>query len=80
MVVETLPRFYQYIISNKYSLNQHEYQACLLFRLHVNALSVSNLLGVSPATITKVSKSILRKQFEKEGNSKDVMEMLSDLC
>lgn len=80
MVVETLPRFYQYIISNKYSLNQHEYQACLLFRLHVNALSVSNLLGVSPATITKVSKSILRKLFEKEGNSKDVMEMLSDLC
>ncbi len=80
MVIEVLPAFYQLISDKSYSLNEHEFDASILFRLHVNAFSVGVMLGVSPSTVTKISKSLMKKLFQEEGTSKNLMEKLLEYC
>jgi heme exporter protein D len=80
LVAEVLPGFCQFLANKKHLLNENEYVACLLFRLHANALFVSVQLGKSPTAITKLSKSVSRKLFDKEENSKNLSQRLSRLC
>ena len=80
MVIEVLPAFYQLISDKSYSLNEHEFDASILFRLHVNAFSVGVMLGISPSSVTKISKSLMKKLFQEEGTSKNLMEKLLEYC
>ena len=80
MVIEVLPAFYQLISDKSYSLNEHEFDASILFRLHINAFSVGVMLGVSPSSVTKISKSLMKKLFQEEGTSKNLMEKLLEYC
>ena len=80
LVREVLPGFYQFISNKKYSLNEAEYNTCVLFRLHVKAFSAGALLGKSPAAITKISKSVMMKLFHENGNSRELIEKLQGIC
>ena len=77
MVREILPGFYQFITNKRYSLNESEFNTCVLFRLHVKALGASLLLDKSPAAITKISKSAMMKLFKSEGKSRELIDKLS---
>jgi len=77
MVREILPGFYQFITNKSYSLNEAEFNTCVLFRLHVKALGASLLLDKSPAAITKISKSAMMKLFISEGKSRELIDKLS---
>ena len=77
MVREILPGFYQFITNKSYSLNEAEFNTCVLFRLHVKALGASLLLDKSPAAITKISKSAMMKLFKSEGKSRELIDKLS---
>ena len=73
---EVLPGFSQFITNKKYSLNEAEYNTCVLFRLHVKAFGAGVVLGKSPAAITKISKSVMMKLFRENGNSRELIEKL----
>ena len=80
LVREVLPVFYQFITNKKFSLNEAEYNVCVLFRLHVKAFGASVLLDKSPAAITKISKAVMEKLFGESGNSRELIEKLSFVC
>ena len=80
LVRETLPGFYQFISNKKHALNEAEYNVCILFRLHVRAFGVSVLLDKSPASITKISKAVLEKLFQENGNSRELITKLMEIC
>ncbi len=76
MVINNLPDFHNFISSNKYALTKHEYEACMLFRLHVKPLSISVLMGVSPSLVTRISKTLLMKLFSENGDKNDLIAWL----
>ena len=80
LVIEVLPRFYSFISAKEHELIPKEYYTCILLRLHVPPVIVSNFLEVHPSYVTKLSKQILWKLFNKEGTSKDLSKLLSDIC
>ena len=80
LVIELVPNFYQFISDKAYALNEHEYNAAILFRLHVNASSIGIMLNVSPSAVTKFSKSLMKKLFNEAGNSKELAEKLAGFC
>ena len=76
LIIEILPEFHSFISAKKYSLSIHEYHTCLLLRLYVSPKPASNLMGLSPSTITKSCKSILNKVFNTDGSAKELKEKL----
>ena len=76
IVIDLLPGFHQFALSEQYNLNTKEYRTLLLLRLHVNPKRISYLIGCSPQNITRMSKSILSKVFHTEGNSTDLSERI----
>lgn len=79
MVIEFFPSFYQFISSKKYALNEKEFNTCILIRLHFRPKDICNLLGVSPAYITKIRNTMMKKLFGVEGNSKKLDEEILGL-
>ena len=77
LIINKLPEFYQFISSNKFALTRHEYEACILFRLHLRPSPISVLMGVSPSMVTKLSKTLLVKLFNDSGNKNDLMALLN---
>ena len=78
LVKEYMPGFYDFIISN-FRINSVEYKICLLLRLHFKAGEIANMLGVTPAYISKTSTEILGGTFVKKGSSKELYKELSKL-
>ena len=76
LVSEYFPGFYDFAISNL-QINSTEYKICLLLRLHFKAGEIANMLGVTPAYISKISTEILAGLYGKKGSSK---ELYKELC
>jgi hypothetical protein len=76
LVKEYMPGFYDFIVSNL-RINSVEYKICLLLRLHFKAGEIANMLGVTPAYISKTSTEILAGLYGKKGSSK---ELYKELC
>ena len=72
LIIEMLPGFYQYIMSEQYKISVNEYRTLLLLRLHVNPKPISNLLGCTPQNVTKISKAVLSKLFHTTGTCSDL--------
>lgn len=79
MVIDFFPSFYQFISSKKYALNEKEFNTCILIRMHFRPKDICNLLGVSPAYITKIRNTMMKKLFGVEGTSKQLDEKLLSL-
>lgn len=80
LVMEVIPEFYQFISNKRYALNVNEFRTCILFRIHIKAGGISNVLDVTPSYVTKMSKQLLVKLFESDGTSKDLIEKLLAIC
>ena len=80
LVIEVLPGYFQFLSNNQYILNPKEYRMCVLLRLHVNARSASNLIGVSPSSVTKMSKNVSKAIFERELTAKDLITELMEIA
>ncbi len=72
LIIETLPGFYQYVMSEQYKIGINEYRTLLLLRLHVNPKPISYLLGCTPQNVTKISKTVLSKLFHVTGTCSDL--------
>ena len=80
MIINILPQFHEFISAKRFALTEHEYEACVLFRLHVKPMPISVLMGVSPSTVTKLSKTLLKKLFDENGDKDDLMAILGNYC
>ena len=80
LVIEVLPGYFQFLSNNQYILNPKEYRMCVLLRLHVNARSAGNLIGVSPSSVTKMSKNVSKAIFERELTAKDLITELMEIA
>lgn len=78
MIINTLPNFYKFISSKKFELNDKEFKTCILIRLHLPPGDIAKMLDVSPAYITKIRNSMMKKLFGVEGKSKELDAMLMD--
>ena len=78
MVINALPNFYKFISSKKFDLNDKEFKTCILIRLHLPPGDIAKILDVSPAYITKIRNSMMKKLFGVEGKSKELDTMLMD--
>ena len=79
LIKETLPNFYNYIISERYKITRREYKICLLFRLHVRTKEVSGLLGIAQTQISRSSRDAFLKLFTISGTGKDLMKHLESI-
>ncbi len=66
-VRENLPDFWELISNNRQRLTEHDYQVCILVRLRIKPQSISNMLNLSPASISKIRSNLLYKLFGTEG-------------
>ena len=78
LLINTLPNFYKFISSKKFELNDKEFKTCILIRLHLPPGDIAKMLDVSPAYITKIRNSMMKKLFGVEGKSKELDTMLMD--
>ena len=69
LVIDLLPGFYEFVMSEQYKLTVSEYRTLLLLRLHISPKPISYMLGYTPQNITRLSKSVLQKVFGIDGNS-----------
>ena len=76
LVIELLPGFYQYFMSEQYKLTVNEYRTVLLLRLHVKPKPISFLLGCTPQNVTKISKTVLSKFFNTDGTCADLSNLI----
>ena len=79
LVIDLFPGFYNFVMSELYKLNVNEYHTLLLLRLHISPKPISNMLGYTPQNITRLSKSILEKVFDADGNSWDLSTRIKDM-
>ena len=78
MVIESLPELNNLLLSRQNDLNKKEFDLCVLFRLGFLSKETSNILKVSPARISQMSTSVLKKLFKlNEGGAK---ELIAKLC
>ena len=78
LVKEYIPGFYDFMVSD-FRIDSVEYKICLLLRLHFKAGEIANMLGVTPAYISKTSTEILAGTFVKKGSSKELYKELSKI-
>ena len=78
MVIESLPELNNLLLLRQNDLNKKEFDLCVLFRLGFLSKETSNILKVSPARISQMSTSVLKKLFKlNEGGAK---ELIAKLC
>ena len=80
MVLEVMPGFNHFLINKRHSLNDIQFETCLLLRLHVPQSSISEMLGVSAPYIQKMCKKSLKTLFGEEGTGTDLYKRLAEIC
>lgn len=78
MVIEMLPGFYSLISSKKLELSDKEFKTCILARLGFIQKEVANLIGVSPAYISKIHHNLMIKLLGVDGKFEDLIKSLKE--
>lgn len=73
---ELFPEFHNLLIANKHLLNQNEFNACILMRMHFKPADLMNMLGISSAYSNKIRKTLLQKLFNSEGRADEFDERI----
>lgn len=76
MMAEYLPGFDDFMESKSPWLSPHEYNICMLLRLHFKAVEVSGMLGLSKSMVSQVSSDVMYKVFNEHGSSKELSNRL----
>lgn len=76
LAIEHFPLFWEYISSKKFALNESEFNTCVLIRLHVRPVSISEMLEVTTGYVSKVRIRLYEKLFGEQGTSKQFDERI----
>lgn len=79
LVIEYLPGFNDFLLSNTYQLNETKYNICILLRLHFKSVDISKILGIRPASVSEACSSIMKKIFDEEGSAKELSLKLNEI-
>ena len=70
-VIEHYPTCYKFISDNQYNLNVMEFNTCILIRLGYAPKVISHFLDRSPAYISKIRITLLKRMYGIEGKPHD---------
>ncbi len=70
-VVEHSPNCYKFISDNQYNLNVMEFNTCILIRLGYAPKVISHFLNCSPAYISKIRITLLKRMYGMEGKPQE---------
>ncbi len=70
-VVEHYPTCYKFVSDNQYNLNLMEFNTCILIRLGYAPKVISHFLDCSPAYISKIRITLLKRMYGIEGKPHD---------
>jgi len=73
---ELFPDFHNLLIANNHLLNQNEFNACILVRMHFKPSDLMNMLGISSSYSNKIRKTLLQKLFESVGKAEEFDEKI----
>ena len=73
---ELFPDFHNLLIANKHLLNQNEFNACILVRMHFKPSDLMNMLGISSSYSNKIRKTLLQKLFNSVGKAEEFDEKI----
>ena len=76
---ELFPNFHQLLITKRHLLNQNEFNACFLVRMHFKPSDIINMLSVSSAYSTKIRKNLLQKLFDVEGKAEEFDNKITEI-
>ena len=79
LVIEYLPGFNDFLLSNTYQLNETKYNICILLRLHFKSVDISKILGIRPASVSEACSSIMKKIFHEDGSAKELTLKLNEI-
>lgn len=79
LTIEYFPEFYEFISSQRFSLNKNEFNTCVLIRLYVKPNIIGYLLDISPAYVSKMRSDMLYKLFGIIGKPKEFDEILQGM-
>ena len=79
LVKNVLPEAYHFISAKCPNTDSSEYRTCILFSLGYGVKDVSNMLNVSKAYISKISRTMLRNFFGEDGSGKEFSKRLQHL-
>lgn len=79
LVVIYFPRFYEFISSQRFSLNKNEFNVCLFIRLYIKPNNVCHLLNVSPSYVSKMRSEMLHRLFGVTGKPKEFDERIQNI-
>ena len=70
-VIENYPSCYKFISEKDFNLNMMEFNTCILIRLGYAPKVISHFLDCSPAYISKIRITLLKKMYEIEGKPQE---------
>ena len=70
-VIEHYPTCYKFISDNQYNLNVMEFNTCILIRLGYAPKVISHFIDCSPAYISKIRITLLKRMYGIEGKPHD---------
>lgn len=70
-VIEHYPSCYKFISDNQYNLNVMEFNTCILIRLGYAPKVISHFIDCSPAYISKIRITLLKRMYGIEGKPHD---------
>ena len=71
--------FWELLLNHRSQLSDNEYKVCLLTRLGIKPKSISNMLDLSPSSISKIRISLLAKMFGVEGKPGEFDERIKSI-
>lgn len=72
LVNHEIPSFYDTLNVDGNSLNEFEYDVCVLLRLQFSPVNIAKLKKCTPSYITQIRKSIYQKLFQKDGRAEEL--------
>lgn len=78
MVNAEIPQFYS-TLNSRHTLRPDEYDLCLLVRLGLKTLEMSNLMGCSQQNISAMRRRMMPKVLGREGSPKDFDEYVKNI-
>ena len=80
LVKNVFPGFFTFLSQRNYLLNNsYDFKICVLFRLHIGMKDAGGLVGISKASVSRISSDIMQKLFGERGSGKELRKRLEKI-
>ena len=80
LVKNVFPGFFTFLSQRNYLLNNsYDFKICVLFRLHIGMKDAGGLVGISKASVSRISSDVMQKLFGERGSGKELKKRLEKI-